>query len=182
MLQVRIILCTLLLVTMFACKANGPAGKTYRCAFSSPGDAPTPSLVVDKTCLDDPGSTILTLSRDERYRQIENANIAFQIDTYLCSGKAGLEDVEEKLGDILLKRGPEVVGPLSDRLGSASGDHDISRILMLFVVYTWENWEKHKDIRLDKPTVRLLVANAQRITDKPLRDICLNWLEPLAEQ
>lgn len=179
MLQVRIILCTLLLVTMFACKANGLAGKTYRCAFSSQGDAPTPSLVVDKTCLDDPASTILTLPRDELYRQIESASIAFQIDTYLCSGKAGLEDVEEKLGEILLKRGPEVVGPLSDRLGHAVGDYDISRILLLFVVYAWE---KHKDSRLDKPTARYLVANAQRITDKPLREICLNWLEPLAGQ
>jgi hypothetical protein len=180
-LQVRIILCALLLVTLCACKANGPAGKTYRCAFSRQGDAPTP-WVIDKACLDDPGLTILTLPRDELYRQIESASIAFQIDTYLCSGKAGLEDVEDKLGEILLKRGAEVVGPLLDRLGSASGDYDISRILMLFVVYAWENWEKHKDIRLDKPTARYLVANAQRITDKPLREICLNWLEPLAEQ
>lgn len=179
---VRMLLCTLLLVALFACIANGPAGKTYRCAFSRPENVPTPTVVIDKACLDDPGLTILALPRDELYRQIESASIDFQIDTYLCSGKAGMEDVEEKLGETLLKRGSEVVGPLLDRLGNVSGDHDISRILMLFVVYAWENWEKHKDIRLDKATARYLVANAQRITDKPLRDICLNWLEPLTGQ
>ena len=176
------LLCTLLLVALCACKANCPAGKTFRCAFSRPENAPTPAVVIDKACLDDPGSTILTLPQDELYRQIESVSIAFQIDAYLCSGKAGLEEVEERLGDILSKRGQEVIAPLSDRLGNAADDHDISRILMLFVVYAWENWEKHKDIRLDKPTVRFLVANAQRITDRPLRDICLNWLESLAAQ
>jgi len=145
--------------------------------------------VYDTTCLSGDGNQVLKLQINEAKAMIESMSIERQVDLYLCSMRAGLDEMQVYLMEILAKRLPENLQYMTNRLAS---EHDESKILDLLFVFGGYGLEEYfktisktdgfltvEQLPFPPEISRLLVNKAGEIHEDEYREFILDYLIPL---
>lgn len=143
----------------------------------------------DASCLSGDGNHILKLPINEAKAIIEGMPIERQVDLYLCSMQAGLDEIPVYLMDVLSRRLPDNLQYMTNRLANEHDEIKIFDLLIVFGGYGLEEFFKKISKNDDFLTVeelpfppeisRLLVNKAGEIHEAEYREFILDYLIPL---
>lgn len=142
----------------------------------------------DTSCLFLHENNVLNLPAPEAIKAISRMRLDRKIDLYLCSSNADVREVSVTLMHTLTRDLPKNIDHFNRRLLAAHDDMDKMSLLMIYMLYGFDEiFKKTKgsgafpdsDLPFVPELARLLVQKASELKDPEKRDFFLDRLIPM---